>query len=374
MKYLRMPIEVESPEELGYSSIECNLTESSYTDFRLGDLRLDFDDVVLAYDDHRGNAVLRRELAESAGGSVPVDGVLVTSGAAGALFIIATTLLTEGDELVVVRPNYATNLETPRAIGARIITLDLTFETGFRIVPEQLEALITPQTKLVSITVPHNPTGSAMSADEVSQVVEITRRRGCLLLVDETYREMNYNGVLPYAASLGDHVISVASLSKTFGLPGIRVGWLMTQNAELSNRFLAAKEQIQICGSLLDEKIAAEFFATRADVLPAILGNIRRRFELVRDWMNGPAAEFLEWVEPTGGCVCFPRFNERTWSRIDTTEFYRILNGELKTQVGPGHWFEQEDRYFRLGYGWPKDDELVTGLGHIVSAARRSLR
>jgi aspartate/methionine/tyrosine aminotransferase len=372
VKYLRMPIEIESPEELGYSSIECNLTESSYTDFRFKDLGLDLSELTLAYDDHRGNAELRRSLSASTGSIIEPDRVLLTSGAAGALFIISTTLLAEGDELVVVRPNYATNLETPRAIGARVVTLDLTFEDGYRIDPQRLAELITPQTKLVSITVPHNPTGSSMTADEVREVVEITRAKGCYLLVDETYREMNFTGVLPYAATLGDHVISVASLSKTFGLPGIRVGWLMTADAALSEQFLAAKEQIQICGSTLDEEIAARFVSRRDEFLPQILTNIRRRFEIVRTWIEGPASEFLEWVEPTGGCVSFPRFTDAALRQVDLDRFATLLNGEFNTYVGPGHWFEQEARSFRLGYGWPGDDELKQGLERIVSAARAS--
>lgn len=370
MKYVRMPIEIEAPEELGYDKIECNLTESSMPDFRFSDLGLKLDDLILAYVDHRGHAGLRELLSLDTASRVRPEEVLITSGAAQALFIISTTLLNAGDELLVVRPNYATNIETPRAIGAELRFLDLRFEDGFRLDPERIRAAITPRTRLVSITVPHNPTGVSMSADDVRAVVQITRDAGCRLLVDETYREMNRGGILPYAATLGSHVISVASFSKTFGLPGIRIGWLMTRDPALYETFFAAKEQIQICGSALDEEIAYQFYRKRDRFLPSILGDLDRRFGILKQWMENQ--EDLEWVEPTGGCVAFPRFSSKTWGRIDSERFYRILNDEFKTHVGPGHWFEQEKRSMRIGYGWPTDEQLLAGLERIGKAAARA--
>jgi aspartate/methionine/tyrosine aminotransferase len=195
------------------------------------------------------------------------DQVLIAAGAAQALFIIATSILEKNDELLVVRPNYGTNLETPRAIGATVKILDLTFENGWRTDPAAIEKAISPNKKLVSITVPHNLTGTSMTVDDLNSIIEITRKKGCYLLVDETYREMNRTGVLPYGAQSESHVISVASFSKTFGLPGIRIGWLMTKDAALYEKFFAAKEQIQLCGSALDEEIACQFYQKRQQYL-----------------------------------------------------------------------------------------------------------
>ncbi len=375
MKYLRMPIEIESPEQLGYDNIECNLTESSYADFKFKDLGLKLDDLVIAYIDHRGHPGLRKLLSEDTGSDpkrqIHPDHILLTSGAAQALFIISTTLLEKGDEMIVIRPNYATNIETPRAIEADLKIIDLTFESGWKIDTKAIEAAITPETKLVSITVPHNPTGAMMTADEITAVVEMTRRRGCYLLVDETYREMTFGGPLPYAATLAPHVISVASFSKTFGLPGLRMGWLMTKNTALFESFFAAKEQIQICGSALDEEIAFQFYQKRGEFVPQILTNLKRRFEILKQWMG--SQKYLEWVEPKGGCVAFPRINNATLARIDLEKFYRILNAEFSTHVGPGHWFEQHKRYMRIGYGWPDDETLKKGLERITLAIAKSL-
>src|SRR4051812_11332428 len=129
MLYRRMPIEVESPEELGYDAIANNLSESSFSDMRPADYGIDADlgDLLLQYGDHRGLAGLRELIAGAAEGAKP-DDVLVTAGAAAALFIVATSLLGAGDHIVAAAPNYATNLETPLAIGAELERIELRFE------------------------------------------------------------------------------------------------------------------------------------------------------------------------------------------------------------------------------------------------------
>ena len=360
-----MPIEVESPEEYGYARIRFNLSESSIADKRLSDLGLSVPDLNLLYCEHRGAAGLRSLIAAEGEGLAAGD-VLITTGAAGALFIIATSLLSARDHLVVVRPNYATNLETPRAIGCEISFIDLAFEAGFRIDFDQLVAAIAPHTKIVSVTCPHNPTGVALSADDLDRLVALTKAAGCHLLVDETYRDLAYGPTLPLAASLGEHVISVSSLSKAYGVPGIRVGWLITRDARLQETFLAAKEQISICGSVIDEWVAEQVLANRAAILGPTLVEMRRRLQRVSDWIA--AEPLLDWVRPTGGVVCFPRMTSEPPG--GTEGFYSRLLEDHGAYVGPGHWFEMPDRFFRLGYGWPTSEELEAGLAAISKALR----
>jgi aspartate/methionine/tyrosine aminotransferase len=364
-----MPIEEESPEQLGYDKIRYNLTESSVRDRSLSDLGIEVADMLLFYGDHVGHPGLRELLAAQSGAGVTVDDVLVTAGAAQALFIIATSLLDKGDHLVVVRPNYATNIETPRAIEADISFLDLTFEDAFRIDPDKLMALVTPATRYVSITLPHNPTGVTMAEADLRSIVGRVEAAGCRLLVDETYREMAAGEPLPVAATLSERAVSVSSLSKTYGIPGIRTGWLVCRDRGLMGTFLAAKEQIGICGSVVDEEIAAQAFAQRETWLPEIKGIIARQRHVVADWIAGE--ELMEWVEPQGGVVCFPRI--RPDVPVDVDEFYRVLNDVHGAYVGPGHWFEQSRRHMRVGYGWPPPDELAGGLEAISHAVRAAL-
>jgi aspartate/methionine/tyrosine aminotransferase len=198
--------------------------------------------------------------------------------------------------------------------------------------------------------------------EELRQLVALTAARGCYLLVDETYRDLSYDGPLPLAASLGRHVISVASLSKAYGIPGIRIGWLITHDPKLQEVFLAAKEQISICGSVVDEWIAEQTLAKRSELLQPTLAEMRKRRQLVSDWIR--QEPLLEWVPPQGGVVCFPRM------KADPSNFYRRLLENHGTYVGPGHWFEMPDTFFRLGYGWPTRAELEAGLDAISRALR----
>ena len=370
MKYVRMPIEEESPEQLGYDTIRYNLSESSVRDRSLSDLGVELEDMVLFYGDHVGHPGLRERIAALSGGGVGADEVLVTAGAAAALFIIATTLLGKGDHLVVLRPNYATNIETPRAIEADVTYVDLSFDDGFAIDVDRLAAAITPRTKYVSVTLPHNPTGQLIPEPELRRLVSVVERAGCRLLVDETYREMTFGTPLPAAASLSPRAISVSSLSKTYGIPGIRAGWLVCRDAQLMRTFLAAKEQIGICGSVVDEAIACAALEQRDAFLPGNRRRIETALSTVREWLAGE--QLMEWVEPRGGVVCFPRIRPDT--PVDIDEFYRVLNDEQRTYVGPGHWFEQPRRHMRVGFGWPTPDELAGGLRAISASLRAALR
>jgi aspartate/methionine/tyrosine aminotransferase len=365
LRYVRMPIEVESPEEYGYARIRYNLSESSIADQRLSDLKLTIPDMPLLYGEHRGRERLRELIASEGEGLCAAD-VLITTGAAGALFIVATSLLAPGDHLVVIRPNYATNLETPRAIGCDVTHIDLRFEDGFRIDLDRLAAAITPKTKIVSVTCPHNPTGVMLTEAELRALADLAARRGCRLLVDETYRDLSFDGPLPLAASLGAHVISVSSLSKAYGVPGIRAGWLITRDPALQEIFLAANEQINICGSVIDEWIAEQVMEKRAAILGLTLTEMRRRLALVSDWMAGE--DLLEWVKPSGGVVCFPRMKAEPPG--GTGAFYRRLLEDHGAYVGPGHWFEMPDTHFRVGYGWPTSEALSAGLAAISAALR----
>jgi aspartate/methionine/tyrosine aminotransferase len=363
-----MPIEVESPEQLGYDTITNNLSESSVADRRLRDLGLDVDvdGLVLCYGDHLGDPLLREAVA-AGGTGLGTDDVLVTPGAAAALFATATSQLEPGDHLVVVRTNYATNLETPRAIGADLDIVDLSYDDGWRLDVERLAARVRPGvTKLISVTCPHNPTGTMLDLASLHALVELAERTGTVLLVDETYRDLTHGNPLPMAATLSPRAISIASMSKAYGLPGLRVGWAVCRDPQLAETLLAAKEQMVICGPTIDEAIAGRVLADRKRILPPILDDVRARLAIVRNWMQ--SQHTFEWIEPSGGVVGLVRF--RADIEVDTTRFYDVLLNEHGTYVGPGHWFEVDDRHFRLGYGWPSEQELRAGLAALTAAAR----
>jgi aspartate/methionine/tyrosine aminotransferase len=365
MRYRRMPIEMESPEERGYGTIRHNLTESSISDASLEHYGVDLSGLVLAYGDHRGLPELRELIVADAPGCRP-DDVICTPGAAAALFFVATSVLTAGDHALVEHTNYATNLETPRLIGADVHRIELRLEDGFALDMERLAAEVRPSTALISVTVPHNPTGTMLTLAQLEALVELAERNGCWLLVDETYREMSRGELLPVAATLSERAISVGSVSKTYGLPGLRLGWVVSRHPELSETLLAAKEQIVICGSTLDEDATRQVLTRRDEHLRAIRADIDERARRVAAWM-AEQSEWLEWVEPSGGVVCFPRVRDDVIPDID--RFYDLLREDHGTFVGEGHWFEADRHHFRLGFGWPTTDELASGLESLRAVA-----
>lgn len=355
-----MPIEIESPEQMGYENIKYNLTESSFTDAVLKNLKIDISTLTLCYGHHVGKQELCASIISESSILKPTD-VLVTAGAAAGLFIVATSLLEKDSHILVVRPNYATNIETPKAIGCEISYLNLSFDNNFKLNINEVEKSIKKNTAYISITAPHNPTGTIISDEDLNKLIALAEKNNLYLLVDETYRDLSFSQKLPIAAELSEKVISVSSLSKAYGLPGIRIGWIITRDTNLQELFLAAKEQIYVCNSVVDEEIAYQFLQNKTTILENVKLEVAEKRKILDTWMlNNP---YLGWIEPVGGVVCFPRIKQEI--KIDIELFYQTLNKKFGTFVGPGHWFEQDKRYMRIGYGWPSKEELQMGLQNI---------
>lgn len=361
-----MPIEVESPEQLGYDSIKYNLAESSMNDVLFKDLRFNLDKVILCYGHHIGKPELRK-LIVSESKPLNENHVLLTASAAAGLFIVNTSLLEKNDHLIVVRPNYATNIETPRAIGCNIDFAELKIEEKFKLDINKIKKLIKPSTKLISITTPHNPTGVMLSEKELKELIKLAESKNIFLLVDETYRDLSFIAPPPIAASMSKNVISISSVSKAYGLPGIRLGWIMCKNEKLMEIFLAAKEQIYICNSVVDEEIAYLFLKNKKQYFKKTEKRKQENFQVLKKWLHNQ--DFLEYVLPQGGVVCFPKIKKR----INVERFYKILNDKYSTYVGPGHWFEMDKNYFRIGFGWPDSKELEQGLYNITKAFHETI-
>lgn len=370
-----MAIEKEAPEEVG-TVIKYNLSESAVADQTLDSLGINIpSELVLTYTEHKGSRKIRTLVAQASNSALTPDDVLVTAGASTSLFIVHTSLLGPNDHLVVTRPNYATNLEIPRSIGCDITFVDLQFESQFRLDIDNIAAAIRPgETKLISICSPNNPTGTICTTSEVQSLAALAKEKGCYLLIDETYSDLDYTrcpgneeDVAQTAASLGNHVITVSSMSKTFGVPGIRIGWLITTNIILQETFLAAKEQISISGSVLDELAAEMILSRRTELLSNTLVDIRRRRDLVAGWVE-QESELVDWVKPEAGVMCFVKMKKEPPG--GTENFYSRLLQEYGVYIGRGGWFEREDTFFRLGYGWPTWEELETGLSAISQALR----
>jgi aspartate/methionine/tyrosine aminotransferase len=361
-------MEAEALNLVGYDQMEHNLSESSVRDRTLGELGIDLGNMSLPYGHHLGEPKLRQLIAKQSAPNISPDDILVTAGAAGSLFLISSSLLEREDQIVVGFPNYATNFETPLAIGSDVVFHHQTFEQSFRINVDRLKTQITPKTKYISLTVPHNPSGILITEDELRRVITLVEEHGIYLLFDETYRDLTYGTPLPVAASLSESVISVGSMSKAWGVPGIRIGWLISRNKALVNKLIAGKEQIGITGSVVDEEIAFQILAQKDTLLPVILSEVADSLRLTEDWVNSEAK--IEWVRPGGGVAALIRIPDATESQM--VEFYKKLKDKYKVYVAPGYWFKLPLNQMRIGFCWSSLDSTRRGLQLMSDAIRES--
>lgn len=234
--------------------------------------------------------------------------------------------------------------------------LRLVHEERFKPNLERLEKLFTPKTKLVSLTHPNNPTGSVISERTLRDIIALVESHDAYLLHDEDYRELSFEKPPPPAAVLSDRAISMGTLSKAYGLAGMRIGWIAGPK-EVIESIRAVREQITISNNVLAEAIARSVLEEKDNLLKDIRSHIRRNFEILKQWMINQ--ELLEWVEPQGGVVAFPRMMTGT----STEEICRLLVTKYRTLVVPGHLFEM-NRHMRIGFGG-STDELNEGLKRL---------
>ncbi len=363
LHYQRMPIEIESPEEAGYETVRYNLAESSVSDMLFQQLNISLEKIHLEYGAHRGKKALRELIAANQPG-LCADDVLITQGACEALFIIYTTLLQTNAHLLVLHPNYATHIEVPRVMGCAISPLSLQYENNWHIDMDQFMQQLQPQTALISITNPHNPTGMVFREEELEAIIRVATDRKIYLLVDETYIDTVPENKKSILSNTSPYIIRVGSLSKAYGLPGLRIGWLFNTDKALMEKFLAAKEMIHISNSVIDEEIAYQFLIKKDKFLPTIFAHTQKNLSALMAWAD--KEKRIEMIQPEAGVVCFARIKESC--NVSTDIFYATLWQKYQTMVGPGHWFDMPDNYMRIGFGWPDAESFKTGLAHISLA------
>ena len=226
-------------------------------------------DFSLDYGTAAGNQNLRQEIANEHG--VDADDVVVTVGGMHALFLIAFTLCQAGDEAIVAEPVFPLARNALAAVGAVTRALPLGFDTGYRVDPDALRELLSPKTRIVSLASPQNPSGVAIPAQTLREIVAILAEQApeAWLVVDETYREAAYgdDAAAPSAACLGRKVISVSSLSKCHGSAGLRIGWALTRDTALRQALVTAKFSTVISCSPVDEALALAVFRQRDRII-----------------------------------------------------------------------------------------------------------
>jgi hypothetical protein len=283
--------------------------------------------------------------------------VTTASGTSGANFLVCAALLEAGDDVLVERPGYDPLLGAARMFGARTLRFDRVFDEGFALDPDRVRAALTPRTRLIVVTCPHNPTGVAPAIAALDEVGRIAERAGAHVLVDEVYRDVT-DVTGPPSATRSDVFITTSSLTKSYGLSSLRSGWVIASEP-LTYRLRRARDIVDGTGSIVAERLSVLAFS-QIDRLKA---RARKIFEENRETVRAFLASRpeLAWVASDGTTV-FPRIR----GVEHTTPFVDRLMRERQTAVVPGEYFEAPT-HFRLGYGGDPA-QVRAGLAQVVAA------
>jgi aspartate/methionine/tyrosine aminotransferase len=331
------------------------------------DDRRRWDNLRLGYTESPGDPALRAEIAGLYEAISP-DEILVFAGAEEAIFALHMVLLRPGDHAIVVSPAYQSLAEVAHAAGAEVTRVGLHEEDGWRLDPEEIRGALRPDTRLILINEPHNPTGSLSDRSTFERVVELAAESGARLIVDEVYRFLEFDPAdrLPAGADSQPTGVSIGVMSKSFAMAGLRIGWVATRDRDLLARLAAFKDYTTICSSAPSEVLALIALRARDRVLARNRAIVASNLPLLDAFFERWAGVF-EWRRPRGGSIAFPRLAAAT--RID--RFAEDLVRETGVLLLPGTVFADTGNHFRLGFG---RTNMPEALARLERYAERTLR
>ena len=289
------------------------------------------------------------ELREAIAGlyeRIDPDEVIVTSCAEEGIFLIHHALLRSGDHAVVETPCYQSAFELARSAGADVSAWRRRYEDGWEHDLDALERLISPNTRVLYVNQPHNPTGTLMDRATFEHVVNAARTHGLVLFSDEVYRELEHDPTsrLPAACDLDERAVSLGSISKSYGLPGLRLGWLVTRDTKLREAILRLKDYTTICASAPSEVLTAVALRNRDALLARNLAIVSGNLALLEEFFARHPGTF-EWVPPVASPIGFPRV--RGVADVDRLCERLAASGVL---LLPGSVYDEHD-HVRFGFG-----------------------
>jgi aspartate/methionine/tyrosine aminotransferase len=302
----------------------------------------------LGYTETAGAPFLREAIATLYDGIGPED-VLVFAGAEEAVFVFANAALGPGDHAVVVWPAYQSLHEVARSTGAEVSLVPLEHESGWELDLDAVEAALRPDTRAIITNFPHNPTGAHLDHASFQRLVELADVAGATMFSDEVYRWLEHDDSLrlPAGAEASGTGVSLGVMSKTFALPGLRIGWLATRDHALLERLAAYKDYTTICNSAPSEVLA--FIALRAArrVVARSRSIVAANLPLLDDFFDRFESA-VEWVRPHAGPIGFPRL---TAAGTDIQGFCDDLAAEAGVLLLPGTLYGDDRKHFRIGFG-----------------------
>jgi aspartate/methionine/tyrosine aminotransferase len=344
--------------------VEYNLSESGVHPLSLEELvsKEELEEIVkigLGYSQTNGTPELRQQIA----GLYPrisIDQILTTAGSSEANFLLMWSLIEPGDEVVFMMPNYMQMWGLVRSFGAKLKPFWLRESLGWAPDLDELPKLVTRKTKLIILTNPNNPTGAVLAPGAMKTIISLADKAGAWIIADEVYQGAERDGErTPSFIGKYERVVAVNGLSKAYGLPGVRIGWIVASE-EFIKKTWPYHDYTTISPSILSDRLAQIALApqNRRKILARTRRILNKNFPILKAWLEKQGGLF-EFVPPRAGAIVFARYNLKT----DSTELVNRLIREKSVLVVPGEHFEM-GRYLRFGYGG-EPDYLKSGLARI---------
>ncbi|MBX9603981.1 MAG: aminotransferase class I/II-fold pyridoxal phosphate-dependent enzyme [Bryobacteraceae bacterium] len=362
------PFELERDQCVHEHSVEFNLSESGVHPLELADL-LDPASLAglrLSYGQANGSVELRERIAGLYPGATP-DHILVTHGTAEANFLAVWNLIEPGDEIVYMVPNYLQIQGIARAFGAVVRPLPLLAENGWQPDLDALDRALSPRTRLIAVCNPNNPTGAVMSGEAMRRIAAAAARTGAWLLSDEIYRGAERDGVTtPSFRELGyERTLITAGLSKAYGAPGLRVGWIAGPPDRIT-AICGHHDYTTIMISTLSDVLAVRVLDKREQILERTRAILKANWPILRRWADDQP--WLRMPDSRAGAIGFGRFHA---PGLGSRELGDRLRSEKGVLIVPGSFFGVES-HIRLNYGAPAS-YLEAGLARVSEFFRTSL-
>jgi aspartate/methionine/tyrosine aminotransferase len=332
-----------------------NLATSGLGNLKLRDLRVSLDDLEIT-DGGYGYQPLIRSIGERY--RVAAESIVTAAGTTFANHLAMAALIKPGDEVFFEHPAYEPMLAATRYLGANVKRFSRTFENGFRILPDELEALAGRSTRLIVLTNLHNPSGVLIEDATLKQIGEIARRVGARVLVDEVYIETLFERSPRTAFHLGNEFVITSSLTKAFGLSGLRCGWIFAER-ELARRMWLLNDLFAATPVHAGERLSVVAMQQLTELAERSKQVLDRNRRLLNEFLD--TREDLEVIRPEFGTVMFPRVRRGT-----ADELCRLLREKYETSVVPGRFFEMP-AHFRIGIAGDTD-VLEAGLDRLGKA------
>jgi aspartate/methionine/tyrosine aminotransferase len=309
----------------------------------------------LGYTETKGHPVLRNEISDLYNDIGP-ENICVLVPEEG-IFIVLNVILNSGDHVIVMDPAYQSLLEIPSAIGCEVTKWPIQLKNNkWFLDPGFLQNAIKKNTKLIIINFPHNPTGFIPDADDFNAIIETSVKNNIYLFSDEMYRhlELSKSHIYDSVADIYENGISLSGLSKSFGLPGLRTGWIAARNKELLGKIEKFKDYTTICNSAVSEILGIIALRKKDDIIATNLNLIIENIHIARDLFRSQS-DLLTWIEPEGSSVAFPLMDKR----FSVEEFCKKLVDQKSVLMLPASIFNYPGNHFRIGLGRKNFNEAI---------------